>query len=154
MVIPRTETVVASTRRDPWDAPTIATELDAIGLTNAVPDASGADFMIAGSSTDLAILKRVDGVWEMDRWLDELNTSSVDSGGFLWKQRMLYFHSDRTGMYRLYRAFRPDPNSLFGDPELVFPTLEMNQTDPWLSPDGKTLVFYSQTPHGFYTATR
>ncbi|MBK9031098.1 MAG: PD40 domain-containing protein [Myxococcales bacterium] len=62
----------------------------------------------------------------------------------------VYFASDRAGTFDLYVMTRPTPTSGFGAPvridELSTPADEL---DPWVSPDGRHIVFASNAAGNF-----
>jgi hypothetical protein len=72
---------------------------------------------------------------------------------------VIYFASDRSGNFDLFYATRPSTSDAFGVP---VPITELNtqdpESDPWVSPDGKTIYFARINPitnaSSIWTATR
>lgn len=89
-------------------------------------------------------------------------SSPTDDDGSVWiseDKKVVYFVSGRDGPPRIFRAFRPNPLAAFDPPQVVpeLHTQESADDDPWLSPDGCTIVFASDRgglDFDLYIATR
>ncbi|HUS27809.1 MAG TPA: hypothetical protein VMZ53_04855 [Kofleriaceae bacterium] len=101
----------------------------------------------------------------MDPFADTTNIPELDSPAYeggIWvsaDERVAYFHSDRVSSAErmIFRASRADASDPFGTPVAVSEIdLPGKLEDPWLSPDGHTLYFASDTSgqYDIYMATR
>ena len=77
--------------------------------------------------------------------VDELNSAQDEGNPMLATDKLsIYFDSNRSGDGELYVATRATPASPFGTPErIVELSTASAETDPWLSPDGRTMYFTS-----------
>ncbi|MEO7092751.1 MAG: hypothetical protein ABI175_05840 [Polyangiales bacterium] len=96
--------------------------------------------------------------WGTPVLVPELNSTSYDQDPTIDASgTILVFSSTRTSDQNLYMATRPDRSSAFSAP-VPISTLNTNadESDPWLSPDLRTIVFTRGTDIGrdLYFATR
>jgi hypothetical protein len=102
-------------------------------------------------------LQRTDP-WGTPALVAELNSTSYDQDPTLDATgTIVYFSSTRTSDQNLYMATRPDRSSAFSTPvPIAVLNTGADESDPWLSPDQRTIVFTRGTDTGrdLYTATR
>jgi hypothetical protein len=107
------------------------------------------DSLRSTTSLDLFITQRAATTadWPVPAALAMVNTSaSAEGNPMLSTDRLtLYFDSNRTGNGEIYIATRANVNAAFALPvridELASPS--SNESDPWISPDGRTMLFAS-----------
>ncbi len=85
--------------------------------------------------------------------LDEVNSSGNDNGPHSSPDGLtIYFDTrrdDGPGGADLYQATRPTLDAPFGPAEPIpGVNTEADETDPWVSPDGKYIVFTRKTESG------
>lgn len=146
-------------------------ELEAPGSSTAAPALSFDELELV-FGTDRAPTQGQHDLWHATRAatdqpfdaptpLTELASPGMDHWPTLSADGLvIYFSSDRSGDYEIYRARRDAPGSPFGPPE---PVDELNTDvldgDPFLTPDGTTMYFISSRvgstgPPDLYVATR
>jgi hypothetical protein len=85
--------------------------------------------------------------WSAPQQIAELNTANDDLSGFFVDDLEIWFTSNRPGgpgEHDLRRAIRSSLDEPFGAPVLIEGVNSpARDDDPWLSPDGRTLVFVS-----------
>jgi Tol biopolymer transport system component len=146
-------TSTRASRAEPWSTPVLVPE-----LSSSVDDAAGgigADgleitvaSMRVGDQYDLYRSTRANRTapWSMPVAIAAVNAPFQDESPLLADPLTLYFDADRDGddAYEIYRARRSSPTAPFGAPE---PVAELNTAmrdhDPWVSPDGRYIVFMS-----------
>jgi hypothetical protein len=144
-----------ATRTDralPWTAPVREVELCTTGRdTGATPTSDLLDLVIAtepAGSTDLYLASRASrgADWPPPVALANVNLTSLDQSAFLTDDRReLYFESNRDGGdFDIFVSVRASPDDEF---PAALPVVELTTTmgdeEPWLSPDGRTMVFAS-----------
>jgi hypothetical protein len=96
--------------------------------------------------------------WGTPALVPELNSTSYDQDPTLDASgTIVVFSSTRTTDQNLYMATRPDRNSPFGAPVPISAlNTAADESDPWMSPDLRTIVFTRGTDTGrdLYIATR
>lgn len=77
--------------------------------------------------------------------VDALNTASAETNPFTsTDDRVLFFGSNRNGSVDLFVAMRDDVSQPFGPPiELTILNSPLTDSDAWLSPDLRTIMFAS-----------
>jgi len=150
----------------PWQNLTPLVELNSpLADTQSKLDPSGTRIAFATANTSIsfasgelweATRSMPSGAWGPPAKIAELNTSDGDLGPCYADGGLtLYFYSDRPGSAGadIYRASRPSLTAPFGAAE---PVAELNTSgrdeDPWLSPDGRTILFTRDD--AIYQATR
>lgn len=91
------------------------------------------------ASRDLFISPRASSTdpWSPPEPIAEVNTSAHDGSPFLDDDlRTLYFH--RAYPHQIYVTTRPTADDAWREP---LPVLSPGDSDPWLAPDGETLLF-------------
>jgi len=75
----------------------------------------------------------------------ELNSAQPEGNPMLGPGKLtVYFDSNRSGNGELYMATRTSANEPFAAPERIVELSSASvETDPWISPDGRTLLFTS-----------
>lgn len=161
--------IYVSTRADrdsPWTAPMPVTELNS-GNTDVAPTpASNLRLYFARSISGLAeeihVATRTSpqATWFPPLRVTELSDPARDTDPFVdASDTTIYWGSHRGGgSSELWRALRPSPGAPFAD---IAPMSELDlpgtsESDPWLSPDGRTLYFSSENgvTGAIYMATR
>jgi Tol biopolymer transport system component len=150
--------IYVSTRADrasgtPWSAPVLASNLnDAANNESPQVTDSGLVMVLASGpngNEDLFVSTRASTLasWPMPSAITELNqaSSSETAPALSPDLRTIYFTSNRDGIAAgLYTATRETTADPFGTP---LPITELDadgeQTDPWLSPDQRTIVYVS-----------
>ena len=161
--------VVVASMRDAagtWSMPLIATDLNEAGNFDIAPRADGLEAIVtyneSPTGTELALVRRAATTdpWSSRVPIVELNLPGVlDGEGCLSENGLaLYFGSGRDDPARdLYRATRPSLDQPFGPAERI---VELNSvgedSDPWVSADGRTIYFTTSRAGGrqVWTATR
>lgn len=148
---------VRATRADPWSAPVKATELSTADQdlgAMLTPDLAqvylASDRVGTEGSLDLWVADVVE-VWPTPsigpvNRVVELSTAASDGTMTLGDdRRVIYFESNRGGTNDLWRAERADAFAPFGEPVLVeeLSLDDASDIDPWISLDGRTMVFAS-----------
>ena len=136
-----------------WDMPELVPELNSSAADySPVEDDSGRAIYFYsardGGDQDLFVATRAsaDDIWRDPTAVAELNTADNDADPFITGDGLtLYFGSGPSGVLDLYVATRLDRDGTFDPPQ---PIDEVNQsdaheTDPWVSPAGRYLVFIS-----------
>jgi Tol biopolymer transport system component len=138
-------------RGSPWATPTRVAELasatvDGGGISNA----SGTRIVFHSDRSGNHDLFEATRAGTLDPWgaavpLTALNTTSRDLTPHLSPDfRTIYFASDRPGAggRDLYEALRPNVDAPFGAPTpLAGVNSAETDADPWVSPDGRHIVF-------------
>ncbi len=141
-----------ASRQDPWSPATRIAELsspynEAGG--NITPDGLAVVFSSyrLNGSPDLFIATRATptAAWDPPVAIASVNTTGHEGSPFLSADKLaVYFDTDRNGNLDVYVAHRTSTDEPFGAPESV---AEINTNDddqdPWLSLDGRRLVFSS-----------
>lgn len=154
------------TREADWDPPDLVPELNsAVQDYSPVEDDSGlvVYFYSTRDGGDQDLFKATrpskDDPWHTPPVLvDELDTADNDADPFVTADGLtLYFGSGGSGVLDIYIARRLDRDAAF---DAAQPVDELNsdshETDPWLSPDGRTIVITSNRAgdNDLYEATR
>ncbi len=137
-----------------WSAPVLATALNGSGNDEAPQvDANGLVMVMAvgpNNQEDLYVSTRATTTasWPAPTPIAELNAGSTSETGPILSSDLLtiYFSTNRNGSSdELYVATRSTPTGTFGT---AVPIAELDvsadQTDPWISPDQRTIVFVSE----------
>jgi hypothetical protein len=136
----------------PWPPPTFVPELstpsfESAGTTTADSLAIAIDSARGGIDTDIWLSVRTDSSapWEAPVHATALSTPELDEDPFLSPDGLtIYFGSRRGGNLDIYVATREDRSDPFGPPgALADIRTGFVETDPWVSADGRTLVFMS-----------
>ncbi|MDB4961287.1 MAG: hypothetical protein JWP01_1286 [Myxococcales bacterium] len=136
-----------------WGIPVVEVELGSVTSEAGpvmTPDRTTivfTSFRKANVSPDIYLSTRTDvsGPWGVPVEVPELNTDGHDGSAVISAdKRMICFDSTRSGNSDLYCSTRSTPSSTFPAPQTIpgITTTEVEE-DPWLSPDGRHLVFYS-----------
>jgi hypothetical protein len=155
-----------ATRSDAWGDPVHVAELSSIDSEtagNITPDGLTIVFTstrVDGSS-DLFIAERASptAAWDPPVAITACNTAMKEGSPFLSADKLtLIFDTDRDGTLDLYMSERAAPTDPFPAP---VPIVEIDTTtaaeeDPWMSADGRRLVFFSTRSGvaGLWEATR
>lgn len=120
------------------------------GLTmvfNSTRSGAGDIYMASRLSTTVA--------WSDVHPITEINgTSSEEDSPHLSADKLrIYFHSSRSGTKQLYFAERSQPIGAFGSVQPISELVDANleEVDPWVSPDGRHLYFAGYMAGGGYT---
>ena len=101
----------------------------------------------SGANTDIYVSNFKDGRWSIAKPLNSnINSLKDESAASITADgKVLYFSSNRHGDFDLYRSFRTSGND-WGKAENLGKVINTNEdeTDPSISPDGKTLYFSSK----------
>ena len=101
----------------------------------------------ANISPDIYLSERPSGtgVWGPMMEVTALNTDLHEGSAFLTDDALvLCFDTDRTGNLDLYCSERSSTSDVFPAPQpLADIDTTFSEEDPWLSPDGRQIVFYS-----------
>ncbi|HEU5056473.1 MAG TPA: hypothetical protein VFU21_08100 [Kofleriaceae bacterium] len=136
-----------------WDPPELVPELNSgSGDYSPVEDDSGLVIYFYsnrdGGDQDLFVATRLsrDDPWRLTMRIDELATDGNDADPFVTADGLaLYFGTGPAGALDIHLARRLDRDAAF-DP--ADPVAELNSdaqdTDPWLSPAGRYVVFMSE----------
>jgi Tol biopolymer transport system component len=134
-----------------WDPPVADPQLSVI-VNPANPSMSGDELSFVvnapnGSTmTDLYVYSRATktDAWEVPRKVTEIDSPETDAAAsFTSNGLSMFFHTNReAGMLKVYETSRPalDQPFVFAN---TYPVIEAlpNGNDPFISPDGRTLVF-------------
>jgi Tol biopolymer transport system component len=112
----------------------------------------GAIFDPAKKDMDIWVAHRNNEGWDEPRWLDNINSTSKEGSPSVARDGTLYFFSDRDAP--------PNTNSIYAaklrNGQYVAPSKlptpvnsDSSDTSPFISPDGKTLLFYSTRQGGY-----
>ncbi len=139
-----------ASRADPWGTPEHVPELSSAAAEGAPVMADATTILIdtdRAGTLDIFIATRASATepWDTPIAIPELNGAEFEGNPVLDADKLtIYFDSNRTGESELYVATRTSPTAAFGAP---VPITELNSTssdtDPWLSPDGRTMYFTS-----------
>ncbi len=105
------------------------------------------------TEAELAVATRTSpgGAFVFARQLDELNGPALDGWPSISADGLeLYFESDRSGEPRLYVARRASVSAPFGAPARVLGAGFVEESDPAISADGRTLYFAAQQGKASY----
>jgi len=78
--------------------------------------------------------------------ITELNSGASEGNAMFGSDQLsVFFNTDRSGDNELYVAKRASAADPFGAPALIaeLSSLANDETDPWISQDGRTLYFTS-----------
>ena len=156
-----------ATRTAAWGTPAVMTGLnwsgaDASGVmsTDRLSIALTSD-RVGGTMSDIFLSERVavGAAWSTPIPTPALNTPSHEGSAFLGGNKLLIcFDSNRTADLELYCAERATASDPFGAPQPLPAPINSpssNEEDPWLSPDGRHIVFTSsRAPSGLWEAFR
>jgi len=146
-----------ATRTSPWSAPTELSALDSTtpdGAAWVTPDGLiaviGTDRK-AGTDHDLYLAERTDPA---SPWPAPIEIAAVNSPTADWSPALsddgltLYFYSYRSGGGDLYVSYRSSRASEFSSPNPIEGlTTEYSEADPWISADGRHIVFATDRDH-------
>jgi Tol biopolymer transport system component len=142
-----------ATRQAAWGMPVLVPELSSPTSEAGpvmTPDRTTivfTSFRKANVSPDIYVSTRtnVNGPWSTPLELVELNTAGHDGSAVISADRLrICFDSTRGGNSDLYCSTKPNPSAPFPTPQTIpgITTSDVEE-DPWLSPDGTHLYFYS-----------
>ncbi|NVB85171.1 MAG: hypothetical protein HOV81_42790 [Kofleriaceae bacterium] len=142
-------------RGQPWNPPVLVTELNTTDLELS-PEPARDGLRIAFYRETPRVLYEATRATPTSLWNSAVRISELSDpvyghkSPFFVSDRELWLAWNPSGTYDLYRAIRPAPDQPFGLPMLVEGT-DLNiagadDDDPWLSPDGATLVMSSSRP--------
>lgn len=148
--------IFMSTRPDrdtAWTTPVIVPSLSSPasdaspGTTDGLAMAFTSD-QDGGGDPDMFLATRPDTASSWSPWESEDAINSPGHDGstlLLGDRRTLYFDTDREGLLRIYVAERTDTNVLFPSaaPVAGLESTTFNDQDPWVSPDQRHIVFWS-----------
>jgi hypothetical protein len=152
---------------EPWGTPTRIAELSTADADEHL--SRTADELVALFTSDrpggmggydiyMTTRGQVTDPWGPPELVAELNSDAYDQDPTLDASgTLVLFSSTRTSDQNLYMATRPDRSSAFSPPvALDALNTAADESDPWLSPDRRTVVFTRGTDTGrdLYTATR
>jgi hypothetical protein len=131
-----------------WSAPVQQADLSVlIDGANPAISVDGLSFLVnsAANGGDLFLYSRnaTTDPWELPRQLMEISSPMLDgAGSFDGTGLTMVFHTEREGAVRkIYETSRPSRTEPFSFSS-TFPITEVGGgSDPWLSPDARTLVF-------------
>ncbi|HEY5923743.1 MAG TPA: hypothetical protein VIV11_18805 [Kofleriaceae bacterium] len=134
-----------------WSSPVHVNELCSTAPDGAPtvvdPLIATLDSARAGASLDIFIATRSSATTAFDTpvVIAELNSAQDEGNPMLTPDKLsVYFDSNRSGNGELYVATRATSSGPFGTPERIVELSSTNaDTDPWLSPDGRTMYFTS-----------
>lgn len=141
-----------ATRSDLWSTPVHVDELSSAAAEGAAasthPHVITIDSDRAGTTLlDLYVATRTNpnDPWGTPVRIDELSTAGSEGNPMMTGDRLtLYFDSDRSGDGELYVATRPGTTAPFDAPQQITEVSSpAAESDPWISPDGRTLYFTS-----------
>ena len=158
--------IYVSTRPDRgsgWSIPVVVTALSSANA-DSCPEPSPTQLRMivcqgaAGDRTLYESTRAATGApWTLPVALASLNEATDQTSGFLHSPFEIWFSSVKDGPQSIYTAVRADVSSPFDAPMLV-PVINDGSTndDPWLSPDGRLIVFSSARSgiHEIWQATR
>lgn len=139
-----------ASRAAAWGTPVHVPELSSAAAEGAPVMADATTILIdtdRAGTLDIFIATRASSAdpWDTPIVIPELSGAESEGNPVLDADKLtIYFDSNRTGNSELYVATRMSPAAAFGTPA---PVTELNSTDsdtdPWLSPDGRTMYFTS-----------
>lgn len=141
-----------ASRTAAWDAPVHVTELSSTAAEGAptLPDALTIliDSDRAGATMlDIYVASRSapGATFGAPTAIGELNGAQNDGNPMMSEdKRTIYFDSNRSGDGELYVATRTSPTGTFAAPARIVELSSTSaDTDPWISPDGRTMYFTS-----------
>lgn len=137
-------------RADAWSTPVRVPSLSSSSSDGGATSGDGLAMVLDSNrdgNPDIYITERasVADPWPTPTVIENINTSDSEGNPMLSHDRlMVLFDSNRTGTGKLYFATRTSPTGTFSlaqqIEELSGPG---SDTDPWISPDGRTLLFTS-----------
>lgn len=140
-----------ASRTDPWGAPVRVAELSSTSFeTNPTPRTDGLElFLSRGASSTTRDVHRARRASTADAWgvptaVAELSSGSNDGGAMAaLGGTLVVFFSDRAGDDDLYAATRASDAVPFGAPVPIaeVSAIGTDEEDPWISEDGRHLVF-------------
>lgn len=142
-----------SSRTAPWTTPVAVPRLSSAtseaspGTTDGLAVAFTSD-QDGGGDPDIFVATRADTSSMWSAWQAEtaISTPGHDGSTLLQADHVtLYFDTDRDGDLRLYQAIRPaaDVDFTTAAPVPGLDTPGVNDQDPWVSPDNRHIVFWS-----------
>jgi hypothetical protein len=148
--------VTRAARTDSWGVPTVLAALNQSGTNDfgaAINDSLDAVYYSSARSgnLDMYIGTGAPGAWASPTVISELATPSLDSSPFIMSDddTVLWFASDRPGTAGgedIWVAVRDSAGGPFGAPVRITElATALDDTDPWLSPDGHTIYFARTT---------
>lgn len=139
-----------ASRAAAWNTPVHVPELSSTAADGAPVMADPTTILIdtdRAGTLDIFIATRasVTDPWGTPAAIPELNGAEAEGNPVLTADKLtVYFDSNRTGGSEMFVATRTAPTAALGTPA---PIAEINSTssdtDPWLSPDGRTMYFTS-----------
>jgi hypothetical protein len=92
------------------------------------------------------------GAWEKPQWIAEVNSTAKEGSPSLDIHNNLYFFSDRGAEANVNSIYVSHwQNGHFTQPQKLSAEINTGPSDtsPWITRDGKTLLFYSTRPGGY-----
>lgn len=141
-----------ASRLDAWNTPVHVTDLSSTAAEGAVTTSDQLHAVFdsdrAGTTMlDIYMSQRASATaaWGAPALVPELNSASNEGNPMLAADKLaIYFDSNRSGDGELYVAARTTPTGAFGPPaRIVELSTASAETDPWISPDGRTMYFTS-----------
>lgn len=138
-------------RTQPWSPPQPVTELNSPGEDfSSAPTDDQLTIVFTSdrnASAEIFLSTRAtsDTTWNTPLDLVEVGGTFHDAGPMLSSDGLtLFFDSNRTGTNDLYEARRATVDDSFDPPiAIVELATDQNEDDPWISPDGHTMIFSS-----------
>ncbi|HEX5060528.1 MAG TPA: hypothetical protein VFV99_14270 [Kofleriaceae bacterium] len=141
-----------ASRADAWGTPVHVTDLSSVaadgGATTVDATIAMFDSDRAGTTTlDIYMSQRASATaaWSTPALVPELESASNEGNPMLAADKLtVYFDSNRGGDGELYAATRTTEAAPFAPPaRIVELSSTAADTDPWISPDGRTMYFTS-----------
>jgi Tol biopolymer transport system component len=139
-----------ASRAAAWSTPVHVIELSSAGADGAAASTDPRLIMIdsdRAGTLDVFVAQRAmpSGAFGTPAAVDELNSADSDGNPMLAPDGLtVYFDSNRGGDGAIYAATRTTPTATFAAPAAIAElSAPGDDTDPWISPDGRTLYFTS-----------
>jgi Tol biopolymer transport system component len=112
----------------------------------------GGNLNSQSTDMDIWIADRVTGGWGTPHWVEHVNSHDKEGSPSVTRDGTLYFFSDRGSAPNTNSIYLAKPlNGGYASPERLPSEVNSGPSDtsPFISPDGKTLLFYSTRAGGY-----